>query len=197
MAKNNKTIDRIQAVWNILGGEDGVDKLLRGELMVSSAVLPSQTVWKTITLATYKDLRSLEAALRLAHCKMNDYVRKLLNMSVFRLLPVRVKFDLVVRSVAELGFEEPATYPQICDRALELGLSLCLAEVGPALRLAYLDQPPDEYLRIAMCPIVDMGNCRIFSVNHEFDGLKLAWTGGNADTVWKLSERLVFTLLRK
>ncbi len=32
MARNNKTIDRIQAVWNKLGGEDGVDRLLRGEL---------------------------------------------------------------------------------------------------------------------------------------------------------------------
>ena len=35
MAKNNKTVDRIQAVWNILGGEDGIDRLLRGEIRVS------------------------------------------------------------------------------------------------------------------------------------------------------------------
>jgi len=35
MAKDNKTVDRIQAVWNILGGEDGVDRLLRGEVTVS------------------------------------------------------------------------------------------------------------------------------------------------------------------
>lgn len=35
MAKNNKTIDRIQAVWNILGGEEGVDRLIAGELEVT------------------------------------------------------------------------------------------------------------------------------------------------------------------
>ena len=35
MAKNNRTVDRIQAVWNILGGEEGVDQLLRGDLVVS------------------------------------------------------------------------------------------------------------------------------------------------------------------
>lgn len=28
MAKNNTTVDRIQAVWNLLGGEEGVEKLL-------------------------------------------------------------------------------------------------------------------------------------------------------------------------
>ena len=35
MSKNNRTVDRVQAVWNILGGEKGVDRLLRGELKVS------------------------------------------------------------------------------------------------------------------------------------------------------------------
>lgn len=34
MSKNNKTVDRIQAVWNILGGEEGVDRLLSGEITV-------------------------------------------------------------------------------------------------------------------------------------------------------------------
>ncbi len=34
MAKNNRTPDRIQAVWNILGGEEGVDRLIHGELKV-------------------------------------------------------------------------------------------------------------------------------------------------------------------
>jgi hypothetical protein len=37
MAKNNKTVDRIQAVWNILGGEEGVSRLLRGEITISES----------------------------------------------------------------------------------------------------------------------------------------------------------------
>jgi hypothetical protein len=32
--KNNKTVDRIQAVWNKLGGEDGVNALLCGDLEI-------------------------------------------------------------------------------------------------------------------------------------------------------------------
>ena len=30
MSKNNRTVDRIQAVWNILGGEKGVDDFIEG-----------------------------------------------------------------------------------------------------------------------------------------------------------------------
>lgn len=35
MARNNATVDRIQAVWNKLGGENGVDRFLRGEIAVT------------------------------------------------------------------------------------------------------------------------------------------------------------------
>lgn len=34
MAKNNETVDRIQSVWNKLGGEEGINKLLSGEWIV-------------------------------------------------------------------------------------------------------------------------------------------------------------------
>lgn len=38
MSKYPKTLGRIEAVWNKLGGEDGVDRFLRGELTVSEPV---------------------------------------------------------------------------------------------------------------------------------------------------------------
>ncbi len=42
MPKNNRTADRVQAVWNILGGEEGVDRLLRREITVSE----TERVWR-------------------------------------------------------------------------------------------------------------------------------------------------------
>lgn len=36
MASNNRTIDRIQAVWNKLGGEEGVDRFLEGDQVVTN-----------------------------------------------------------------------------------------------------------------------------------------------------------------
>ncbi len=35
MSKYPNTLGRIEAVWNILGGEDGVDRLLRGEITIA------------------------------------------------------------------------------------------------------------------------------------------------------------------
>jgi hypothetical protein len=43
-------------------------------------------------------------------------------------------------SVAELGFSEGATYPQITARALEAGLTECPLELGPHLRVQFPDQ---------------------------------------------------------
>jgi hypothetical protein len=50
VAKNNSIPDRIQAVWNILGGDEGVDRLLRGELHVSREDTPSlQSIFNPAT----------------------------------------------------------------------------------------------------------------------------------------------------
>lgn len=39
MSKYPNTLGRIEAVWNKLGGEDGVDRFLRGELTVIDAII--------------------------------------------------------------------------------------------------------------------------------------------------------------
>ena len=41
----------------------------------------------------------------------------------------------------DLGFPDGATTAQLFKRASELGLELCPPELGPHLRLEYLDQP--------------------------------------------------------
>ena len=62
--------------------------------------------------------------------------------------------NLVRLTVEDLGFSK-ATAQEIYSRAKELGLELCPAEIGPGLRLNYLDQPEKDWLCIAMKPIVD------------------------------------------
>src|SRR5262249_26290675 len=48
---------------------------------------------------------------------------------------------IAFRSVAELGFAEGATYQQLTARAIELGLIEAPLELGPHLRLQFLNQP--------------------------------------------------------
>lgn len=48
--------------------------------------------------------------------------------------------EIVARSVADLGFPEGATYAQLTARAAAEGLVECPLELGPHLRLQFLDQ---------------------------------------------------------
>lgn len=48
---------------------------------------------------------------------------------------------IVARSVADLGFAEGATYGDLLARAHSRGLAECPLELGPRLRLVYLEQP--------------------------------------------------------
>nr|WP_312886287.1 hypothetical protein [Bacillus sp. NTK034] len=45
--------------------------------------------------------------------------------------------------VGDLGFPDGATTAQIFKKAEDLGLGLCPLELGPYLRVEYLDQPED------------------------------------------------------
>lgn len=49
--------------------------------------------------------------------------------------------EIEARSVAELGFSEGATHGQLVARALESELIECPLELGPWLRLQFLEQP--------------------------------------------------------
>ncbi len=104
-----------------------------------------------------------------------------------------IDLDLVVLSVADLGFKSGARYADICAKAVELGLELCPAEVGPALRLQYGDQPSGEWLRIAMEAITNRGGGRfVFSVFRVAHDLCLNHVYGHSDYVWHAGDRFVF-----
>ncbi|PGS48335.1 helicase [Bacillus sp. AFS041924] len=72
---------------------------------------------------------------------MNEYGEKLINDEKFITSTSEYSFETVELSVGDLGFFDGATTPQIYKKATELGLELCPIELGPYLRLAYLDQP--------------------------------------------------------
>ncbi|MEH6938466.1 helicase [Bacillus sp. JJ664] len=72
---------------------------------------------------------------------LNEYGGLLLANEKFTTSETKYLLETVELTVSDLGFLEGATTAQIFNRASELGLSLCPHELGPYLRLEYLDQP--------------------------------------------------------
>ena len=153
-------------------------------------------VWKTIKLGTgLKTMDQFLKAMEAYGYKVSDWAKDLLKRAKF-LASVALKeieADLVIVTVAELGFKDGATFKEICDKAIELGLLLCPAEVGPQLRLQYQNQPIGEWLYIAMEAITDSGQyLRLFVVERGSGGLYLGGDRGSPGLFYDGGYRFVF-----
>ena len=166
----------MEAVLNLGGTGEDLRRILResdlrheiAKLIVGerASVFP---IWKSVVIGTKTSREEVIAGLRLRHYRLSDLAMELVRK--MRLARVPTKLDLVKVTGADLGFNESgATTEEIFARANERGLGLCPAEVGPALRDQYSDQPMDEHLRIGMEPIDSDGSPRVFSVRRGEDG---------------------------
>jgi hypothetical protein len=72
---------------------------------------------------------------------MNQAAEALFEDRRFTTLIESQTIEITSISVAELGFEKGATYDQLMARSQESGLGECPIELGPHLRLQFLDQP--------------------------------------------------------
>ncbi len=87
--------------------------------------------------------------LGLAGVSLNEYATVLFADPIFRPSPEPYEVRPVVVSLPDFGLSDGGTYEQIVERAAAEGLTECPTEVGPHLRLRYLDQPEGPYLTIA------------------------------------------------
>ena len=184
----------MEAIVNKLGGMEGVQRFLSGEIVVKA---PEQNfkVWKTIKLGTIKNADEFRKALKKAGFKISDWANDIIGKPAFTVASSEEEIQLVNLSVEELGFKNGAKYGDICARGKELGLELCPNEVGPQLRLQYKDQSKGEWLRIAMEPITASGgSLLIFHVELDDDVLWLGSGLGHSDSFWCADRRFVFRL---
>lgn len=72
---------------------------------------------------------------------MNEYAERLFADDHFMTSDLPYSLKTVELTVRDLGLFEGATMARIFQRASELGLELCPLELGPHLRLQYLEQP--------------------------------------------------------
>lgn len=72
---------------------------------------------------------------------MNEYGEILFADEKFTTSDTKYSLKTVELTVMDLGFPDGVNTAQLFKRATELGLDLCPLELGPHLRLKYLDQP--------------------------------------------------------
>lgn len=97
--------------------------------------------------------------------KVSDHARSMVGHELFTTATEPYKVDLAVVTVAELGFAKGGKTAHIWPRAQAYGLLLCPPEVPLYLRSAYVEQPEDEFLWVAMKHIpVPGGGQRIFGL---------------------------------
>jgi hypothetical protein len=150
--------------------------------------------WKTIKLGTFKNVDDIRQALKAGGNNIGDWANNILGKPAFKVSETEQDVELVNVSVLELGFKQGACYADICKRALELGLDLCPAEVGPQLRLQWKDQPKGTFVVVAMEAITASGGCLgVFFVKRSDVGEQyLNADRGNADVVWDSVVRFLF-----
>src|SRR5262245_19628429 len=165
-------------------------------------------IWKTITVGGSKGVNAIRVAIEAAPCPMTigDEADEALGRPAFPFFKTPFELDLVVLSAFDIGFGDETSrndpelgasvdvsLHEIYSRAIALGFELCPAEVGPALRLNYLDQPLGEFLRIAMKPVALYSGALVaFTVGNGGAGLLIVGSNGHPDVKVPGAVRFVF-----
>jgi hypothetical protein len=152
------------------------------------------------------DKEALLDALRLHEVQLNPAAEALFADSRFTPMSQGRDVEIVALSVAELGFAEPVTYARLGARAFESGLVECPLELGPHLRLQFLEQPegaagapstpgqaPPGSLTVASAPLDDRYETPKGFYLRRIDGVP--WLRGywsSPGDVWNPQDVLVF-----
>lgn len=170
------------------------------EALCPSVIASELEVWKTVKLGLHKSADEYRQALKAKGNCVSDLANDILGEPAFAVAAEEREYDLVVVSNAELGYSDGTMVKQtlVLDRAKELGLELCLAEVGPALREQYQNQPMGEWLQVAMEPIADSGGrLHVLHIVRLDRDLWLLASDDHPARLWRAHDRCVFVRPRK
>lgn len=177
--------------------ETNRSSLSRGETLLGER--RSFPILKTVVLGAYRSPAHYRHNLILKSDEFYSTDRALSVLEKITVSQVQLKLNLVAVTAADLGWNNKVNYNRICSLADSFGLDRCPAEVGPALRLQYSNQPYFEYLQIAMDPVTIITNCdspQIFGVNRDNSVLLLDSNYCGPESFWNANRRWVFVAPR-
>lgn len=149
--------------------------------------------WKPITIGTHKDKDSLKAAVEAAGHKFSDWANGVVKNAKFAVETTERKLDLFTCTVAELGFPDGARVDAIYAKLDSLGFGKCPDETALQLRLAYADQPMDEFRIVISEPRAGAaGFLRVLYVVRSSRGSWVFGLYAGPDYVWRGDYPLVF-----
>lgn len=107
----------------------------------------------------------------------------------------RVEIHLTDASFAEVGLTEGGTLEEFLVAVKSFGGTKCPAEVGPALRLLYQNQPQGEWMVVLMDAIFDSGgDLNVFNLHSHSDDPWLDTYSGHPDDRFGAEHRVVFAV---
>jgi hypothetical protein len=150
--------------------------------------------WKTIAVGNYANSIALRNRLDAVGCSIGGLAAEVLARPAFTVSSKKTDVELVAVSAVELGFNtDSVPLAVIYARARQLGFELAAAEVGPQLRLQYLDQPMGEFLIVGMAPIKTWsGEPVVLNVANGGAGLILIGQDGRDDAEIPAISRFLF-----
>ncbi len=147
-------------------------------------------IHKRVELGTYAGSDAMLRLLRNQGFQVGDWPEDMISQPGFAWSPRPVYVDLIEVSAAELGFKNKVRYGDVTKTLLQEGYELCPHEVGPQWRRQYPDQPANNWVMLAMNPIVDsVGYQSIFFLGRGSGGLWLGASRGHPNVLLKPESR--------
>jgi len=126
---------------------------------------------------------------------VNSRAQNMMNNPDFTTLPVAQILDTVILTLNQMGLSGDPTTDQIYERAQELGLYFCPAEVGPQYRLQNTDQQMGKWVCVGMKQITGSdGDPSVFILERDEDGLWLYDFWALPGSLWSPNDEFIFSL---
>jgi hypothetical protein len=134
--------------------------VLWGCLSLTHAALADDCMspcWRMVSIGVYKNATIMRDALDGAgqRIAVGETANEIIGRPLFPFAQSPTRLRLYRVKGSDLGYHDDGNVSlrDVYQRASELEYDTCPAEVGPMLRLSYLDQPPGEFLDIAHLPV--------------------------------------------